>query len=80
MPAERIEEENDEEGSPDHLAYAGQKFYLATEEESLKTTLRKELGIDSEVDDESPHRFYDWGEDEGKGWAADPGNFLTIED
>ena len=53
---------------------------MATEEEDLKTSLRKELGIGSDVSDESPHRFYDWGhDDDGKG-AADPSNFLTIED
>ena len=86
MPAERIiEEENAEmEASLDTNHHRGRRQkqlqYMATEEEDLKTSLRKELGIGSELEDESPHRFYDWGHDsDGKG-AADPSNFLTIEE
>jgi hypothetical protein len=45
----------------------------------LKTSLRKELGIEETVDG-SPHRFFNWENDvmEGEG-PSNPENFSTIE-
>lgn len=65
-------QELEEEETPE------QRQYLATEDESLKTSLRKELGIDGS-DDGSPHRFFDWENQEKDDGPANPNNFSTIE-
>lgn len=51
------------------------------ESDDLRTSLKKQLGIDEKsVDDGSPHRFFDWQSDSKGGGAADPSNFLPIQE
>ena len=51
-----------------------------TTSEDLQTSLKKQLGIDEKSQDSrSPHRFFDWEQDSKGNGAADPSNFLTIE-
>ena len=76
--------------TPRHLANVPESFMEEapptspknlTESEDLQTSLKKQLGIDEKsVDDGSPHRFFDWERDSRGNGAADPSNFLTIEE